>query len=172
MPRLLLALLSYIFLTSGAYAEVPPPDSLRAPAFRVQTVRGDTLHLRELRGSVVVLNFWHIGCDSCVSEISGLNQLALDFKDRDVVFIAFARNAQKPLAQFLRQRPFYYRQVAHAVPVSDAYKIPVDQCPTHIVIGKDGVIRHRQKGGSLTTAQTLRPIIEDVLKASAPAAGP
>lgn len=163
MARVLLAVVLLVLPTLTPAAETPP-DSLLAPTFRVQTVEGDTLDLEKLRGSVVVLDFWHLGCSSCASEISGLNQLALAFEGDDVVFVALATNAKKALERFLRQRPFYYRHVADAVDLAAAYGVEVADMPVHLVIGKDGRVLHRRKGGSLTTATTLRRIIASALE--------
>src|SRR5688500_17156018 len=42
-----------------------PQEGMAAPDVSVKTIDGQTLTLRELRGKVVVLNFWFIGCAVC-----------------------------------------------------------------------------------------------------------
>lgn len=39
-----------------------------APEFRLETLSGDTIALDELRGQVVVLNFWASWCLACIDE--------------------------------------------------------------------------------------------------------
>src|SRR5688572_31025946 len=39
-----------------------PQEGMAAPNVSVKTIDGKTLSLAELRGKVVVLNFWFIGC--------------------------------------------------------------------------------------------------------------
>jgi cytochrome c biogenesis protein CcmG/thiol:disulfide interchange protein DsbE len=50
---------------------VPSPLPGRpAPDFALVTLQGDTLRLTELRGQVVLLNFWASWCLACISEHS------------------------------------------------------------------------------------------------------
>ena len=83
--------------------------SIAAPAFSVTSLDGEALESRSLRGKVVVLNFWFIGCAPCRVEIPGLNKLVDEFDQRDVEFIAFARDNEAPLRSFLEASPFKYK---------------------------------------------------------------
>jgi thiol-disulfide isomerase/thioredoxin len=62
-----------------------------APEFDVVAVDGKRLKLSALKGKVVVLNFWFIGCAPCIAELPALNKLVDEYKGEDVVFIAFGR---------------------------------------------------------------------------------
>jgi peroxiredoxin len=42
-----------------------PQEGAPSPAFSVRTIDGKTISSSELRGKVVVLNFWFIGCAVC-----------------------------------------------------------------------------------------------------------
>jgi cytochrome c biogenesis protein CcmG/thiol:disulfide interchange protein DsbE len=48
---------------------------------------GDTLRLADLRGRVVVLNFWASWCLACRDEHAGLSQVAREYTGKPVTFI-------------------------------------------------------------------------------------
>ncbi len=54
-----------------------------APDITVTTVAGKTVHLADLRGSVVLLNFFATGCDPCTVELSELQKIWNAFPAQD-----------------------------------------------------------------------------------------
>ncbi len=133
-----------------------------APDFEVLTLEGKTLELSGLRGKVVVLNFWFIGCAPCRVEMPGLNTLTEDFKDKDVVFIAFALDAAEALKGFLEEKRFDYQIVAEASKIANLYGVKA--YPTHIIINQNGQIEFMLTGGSPNRHEQLRPLIQNLLK--------
>lgn len=133
-----------------------------APAFHVISLNGEKLDLDALRGKVVVLNFWFIGCAPCRVEIPGLNKLVEEFKDQDVVFIGFALNNEKELKKFLRNTRFKYHIIAKSGKIAQKYQ--VTGYPTHIIIDKNGFIQARLTGGNENRHEDLKPIIARLIK--------
>lgn len=131
------------------------------PGFNVTSLAGQKLGLASLKGKVVVLNFWFIGCGPCLAEMPGLNQLVGEFKDKDVVFIAFARDQEKELREFLPTRPFHYQIIANAEAQHDLYQL--NMWPTHIIINREGKIAQRIIGGGMNRPEELRRLINRVL---------
>ncbi len=60
------------------------------PKLNFETIRGKTYDDLQLRGKVLVINFWFKSCAPCVAEMPSLNKLYDEFKDKNVVFIGFA----------------------------------------------------------------------------------
>jgi uncharacterized protein (TIGR03435 family) len=58
-----------------------------------------------LRGKVVVLEFWATWCSSCVAAIPHLNQLATEFRNEGVVFLAITDDDTDRLKSFLPKHP-------------------------------------------------------------------
>lgn len=58
-----------------------------APALAGDTVQGGTVALADLRGTVVVVNFWATWCEPCREEQPDLVQLSDDYGDRGVEFL-------------------------------------------------------------------------------------
>lgn len=104
----------------------------KAPNFNVKTIKGETLKLSELKGKVVVINFWFGTCAPCIAEMPALNRLKEDYKTKDVVFIAFGRDDTQSIKDFLKNRNFNYHLV------SSDYDLTKDYCliggwPTNMV---------------------------------------
>lgn len=79
----LLGLLTMQLQRGGLKPEIGKP----APDFTLQLYDGGEVTLSELRGQVVVLNFWASWCDPCRDEAPDLEQAWRDYKDQGVVFI-------------------------------------------------------------------------------------
>ncbi|MCI0478839.1 MAG: TlpA family protein disulfide reductase [Anaerolineales bacterium] len=65
----------------------PPRSSGAAPDFAITSFEGQTIKLSELRGKVVVINFWASWCAPCRDEAPFLEKTWRQYKDRGVVFI-------------------------------------------------------------------------------------
>jgi peroxiredoxin len=140
----------------------------RAPNFTVRTSEGEALSLHELQGKVVVLNFWFIGCAPCIAEMPSLNALFDEYKDQEVVFIAFAREDEHSLKKFLSKTTFKYKIVSSTYNVADYYCL-LGGWPTNMVIDKAGIVRQIFFGGytddrAKTHAYTeMKPVIDESL---------
>jgi peroxiredoxin len=139
-----------------------PGDKKPAPGFDVKDIDGETLRLADLKGKVVVLNFWFIGCAPCRVEMPGLNKLVEEFKPDEVVFIGFALDEESQLREFLKKIPFKYKIVAGASSIAGQYGASV--FPTHVLINKQGLIEFTMTRGSPDSHEELRPLIQSLLK--------
>jgi len=120
----------------------------KAPVFNVKTIKGETLKLNELKGKVVVINFWFEGCAPCVAELPALNKLNEDYKTKDVVFIAFGRDDTQTIIDFIKRRDFNFKHVSSDYDLSTYYCI-VAGWPTNMVLDKNGVVRQVFSGGQI-----------------------
>jgi len=116
-----------------------PQEGTDAPVFSAHMIDGKFIDAADLKGKVVVLNFWFIGCPGCMEELPKLNALATKYNDRDkVVFIAVATNTAQELRQFLPRNRFDYKMIGSGQAVLDLFNF--SGYPRNIVIGKDGKI--------------------------------
>jgi cytochrome c biogenesis protein CcmG/thiol:disulfide interchange protein DsbE len=58
-----------------------------APEFSLTADNGQTVSLPDLKGKVLVLNFWASWCAPCIQETPSLSQLAQQFADKGVVVL-------------------------------------------------------------------------------------
>ena len=118
-----------------------PQEGTLAPIFDTATIDGKPLKAADLRGKVLVLNLWFIGCPGCLSEIPKLNALAAKYQNEsDVVFVAVAPDPPEKLKGFLTHVRFDYQMVGNGQPVINLFSFA--GFPKNIVIGRDGKITY------------------------------
>lgn len=66
-----------------------------APAFELPLLEGDRIRLEDLRGKIVVLDFWATWCGPCIVSLPKLNEIAQEYRGVNVQLIA-VNIEQKP----------------------------------------------------------------------------
>ncbi len=74
------------------------PAEKMVPDFSVTSLRGHTVNIRDLRGRVVIINFWATWCPPCVVEMPLLIDLATKYDGR-VVLIALSSDQQEAMVK-------------------------------------------------------------------------
>src|SRR5512147_3211976 len=128
-----------------AYALMDKPS---APPATFTTLEGKPIALKDLRGKVVLVNFWATSCPGCVKEMPGLIETYQQYKGKGFEVIAVAMSYDPPnyVANFVqtRQLPF---PVALDVNGEHARAFGnVQVTPTAFIIGKDGRILEQKLG--------------------------
>jgi thiol-disulfide isomerase/thioredoxin len=160
----------------AAYDKLLPGE--RTPAAKTEAARAkptlsldfttlDGVHMdsAQLRGKVVVANFWFTGCGPCKAEIPDLNKLVAEFKGRDVVFLGFTLDDDPAtLRRFLQEYPFDYTIVPKADKI--AAQFGIDTYPSHVVLRQDGAVESMLMGGGEGRPRQLMTVIERLLQES------
>jgi len=132
--------------TSGCLVGVKAPD------FTAKTVDGKNIRLTDLKGKVVVLNFWFIACAPCHAEAPALKKIAAQFSKDDVVFISIARETEDDLKKYLADNTFFSTNIADKSSDINKGIYHVFGFPTTLVIDKQGKIKYYTLGGSTSEA--------------------
>ncbi|MCA1608256.1 MAG: TlpA family protein disulfide reductase [Acidobacteria bacterium] len=118
-----------------------PQEGVAVPAWTFETVDGSAFTPSELKGKVVVVNFWFIGCPSCRKHMPKLTEFRARFAaSDDVVFVAMTADPADRVRKFLEREKFDYHMVADAGPIMKS--IGFGGYPKNFVIGKDGRIAY------------------------------
>lgn len=132
-------------------------------SFKEKDMEGKKFCLKEMKGKVVILNFWFIGCPPCREEIPKLNQTVEKYKNNpDVVFIAIALDDASSLKEFLKTNPFKYHIIDNGRYIAQGI-YGINGFPTHVVVDKNGIIRFHTSGLGPGTVHYLKKTIDDIL---------
>ena len=140
--------------------------TVEAPDFELMNMDDETVRLRELRGKVVLVNFWATWCPPCIREMPSMERLhqkvdAADFKvlainqmeDVDQVFAFTGQLADYPTFDLLFDSDSS---------VSQAYA--VKGLPTTFLIDKQGKVRYRAIGGRIFDHEEVVAIINKLIE--------
>jgi len=96
-------------------------------------------NIEELKGKVVVLEFWATWCEPCVANIPHFNALVDKYKDKPIVFISVTDEPDDKVAEFLKATPLkgWVAPGAQAA-VFKSYR--VFGRPHTVIIGRDSKV--------------------------------
>lgn len=131
---------------------VRPEAGQTAPDFNMQFFNGyewETVTettLADMRGKVVVLNFWASWCVECRVEADLLEQRWQQYRDQDVVFLGIAYvDAEPNSLAYLQEFNITYPN-APDLGTDIAQNYEITGVPETFFIGRDGQIAHVQIG--------------------------
>lgn len=141
-------------------------ESGTAPDFTLTSFDGETISLSDLRGQVVILNFWASWCPPCREEAPYLEQTWRKYKDEGVVFIGidYADTEVKALAYIDEFDITYFNGPDLGTSISNDYYIK--GVPETYYIAKNGEIRGVKIGP--LAAPELDQKIEELLAETYP----
>jgi thiol-disulfide isomerase/thioredoxin len=116
-----------------------------APAFALPRFDGGgEVALADLRGQVVVLDFWATWCPPCLAMMPILDQLHREWAPRGVAFLGVNSDGGgitlDELRAFMQRHPAPYPVVVDDGTANALYR--VRSLPQLVVIGRDGTVRH------------------------------
>ncbi|MEP6911592.1 MAG: redoxin domain-containing protein [bacterium] len=144
-----------------------------APDFSVTTSEGEYIALEDLRGKVVVLDFWGTWCPPCVASVPSLRSLHKRYaKDPSLVMIGISSDSDEAKWRaFTAENKMVWPQYLDSQrSVQRAFG--VHAFPTYVVIDPEGIVRLRITGMSWERAANLEDEIHKQVKMAAKAAAP
>jgi thiol-disulfide isomerase/thioredoxin len=153
---------------------LPPPPTLApgrvAPQLAFEDRSGQPVQLSALRGKVVVLEFWAIGCGHCLESQAHLNDIAKKFAGDAVVVALDVQDTKNAFSAWLAKHPQYPALLFALAPTPKdqemammAYDVP--GFPEAYVIDRDGKVVKALFGYDGPTPD-LANAVRDALKAS------
>ena len=135
------AVLGLVLLASAVFAGP-------APSVQLNDVEGHPFQLGDLRGKVVLLNFWATYCVPCLTELEAYRGLQQRRGAEGLQIVAVSVDAPQTVARarsFATARAFPFPMILD--PEQEAYRLyDVSVMPTTLLIDREGQIVFRKEG--------------------------
>ena len=142
----------------SAYLKVGTP----APSWTLREPGGGTVSLSDLRGDVVVMDFWATWCGPCVQVMPAVQNIYERYGDKGVkVFGVNIWEDGDPVA-FMEENGFDYGLLLEGDDVADDYI--VSGIPTLYVIDREGKIAFATKGADPEMENILSGVLDGLLE--------
>lgn len=138
-----------------------------APDFDLERIDGGRLRLADLRGKVVIVDFWDTWCPPCRAAMPHLQQLSVEHADDLVVVgVAIGRNGKQAVADFVKAQGLTFPVVLIDEKFATAEAFDgVSSLPTTFLIDAEGVVRERWVGFNPAEAAAYETAVRKVIGA-------
>ncbi len=158
------------------------PDGVRfihqpVPAFTATTLAGDTIGTEDLKGKVVVIDFWATWCAPCVAAMPHLQSIAERYADKGVVVLGINQDTPDHRAAvdaFLEDKAITFPQILDPDDAI-ATRFGVSALPTTVIVDAEGIVQAWTVGYHVRadyTAQIDRVLAGETLPMPEPPARP
>jgi peroxiredoxin len=183
--RYCLLIITALFLTTGQVTvsgqEVTASDQAKlekestlinagdmAPDFVVQMLDGKKIRLSELRGKVVLINFWATWCPPCMQEFNVITpKIITPFKGKDFVLLPISRGEE---TEVVKKKMLQLKEKGIDFPVGldpqkSIYSLYATQfIPRNFLINKEGRVVYNSVGYEEKGLDELAKKISELLK--------
>ena len=173
-----LVLIAVIVLVGGSVYLVstsssrPPYETVKpvaigdlAPDFQLEDTKGNKVSLSDLRGKIVLVNFWATWCPPCIEEMPSMERLNEVIAGDDFVMLAIntEENGRSVVPAFLEKTPYTFPILYDDKGVVQK-SYGVFKFPESFIIRKDGTVAEKIIGpldwSSLKTITYLKGLIK------------
>ncbi|HJS24362.1 MAG TPA: redoxin domain-containing protein [Pyrinomonadaceae bacterium] len=156
----------FIDLARGMVANPRRARENFAPDFSFTSSEGEHIALEDLRGKVVLLDFWGTWCSPCVESVPELRSLHKRYSKDGTPFVLIGISSDSDEAEW---KEFTAKNQMSWAQYRDKDRriqraFAVRSFPTYIVIDHEGVVRFRSEGLSWRSAADLDQAIKKQIK--------
>jgi len=151
----------------GSAQKLAPQQGFTAPVFTLNTFTGEPVNLTDLKGKVVLINFWASWCPPCRAEMQAIQHTYADYQGQGFVVLAINTSYQDDITkatQFAQSEGLTFPLLTDPDGnIARLYR--VQAMPTSFFIDRQGKIARVMIGGPMPEA-LIRAQVETLLKAS------
>jgi thiol-disulfide isomerase/thioredoxin len=164
MLRVALALVLAAAACMASATELKAWEGGATPPLAVEDLAGRTHNLSEMRGKVVLVNFWATWCEPCRAEMPSIDRLRSSLKGKP--FEVFAVNMAEPLSRiekFSASMPLGFALLRDRDgAVGKTWKAKL--LPASYLIGRDGRIHYVAYGELDWSSDAVRARVAELLQ--------
>lgn len=128
--------------------------------WNLKDINGSDFNFREVKGKVVLINFWATWCPPCIAEMPSMQLLYDDYKDK-VDFVFVSSESEVTINTFLKKNEYSF-QVFN--PISEPPKhLNIKSIPRTFLIDKKGNIVIDKSGAANWNSDSVRKTIDRLL---------
>lgn len=153
---LLVALLVGSTAAALKAGDIPPPINM-------PDQHGKKVVLAELKGKVVLVDFWASWCGPCKQEMPVLEGLHKKYADQGLVIVGInIDNNPKKMNSFLKGTPVSFR-IVHDPKITIAQRYEPSTMPSSYFIGRGGKLRYIHEGFRKKDAAEIEERVKGLL---------
>lgn len=146
-------------------APEPLPEGSPAPDWTLPTLTGEMVSLADLKGKVVLLDFFYKGCGPCCAALPVLQSLHEKYKDKGFIMIGIDPiddPEEDEMADFLAKRGITYTVLFSERKLYQTYQVWA--FPTLFFLDREGKIAKMHKGFSKDMEEELEADLVELLE--------
>lgn len=135
----------------------------KAPDIDLTDLDGKVVKLSDLRGKVVLVDFWASWCAPCREELPVLEKLHQKYAAQGLVIVGVNADSEREnMTKFLRRTKLTFR-VVHDAERKVASRYAPPKMPSSYLIDKKGLVRYVHSGFKASDAPALENEIKTLL---------
>ncbi|MEE4302420.1 MAG: TlpA disulfide reductase family protein [Pseudomonadales bacterium] len=165
MTRPIRSFLALVLMIAATAVQAEPKVGAPAPNFTLPSQDGSPVSLADLRGEVVLLNFWATWCPPCRQEMPLLDQLHSRYSPLGFTLLGVNVEQESELA-----KQFLANEVPVSFPVlfdpeesvSELYGVPA--MPTSVLIDRKGNVRYIHHGYRPGDEEAMQNAVRSIMR--------
>lgn len=134
------------------------------PDFELTTLSGEYLTAEDLRGKVLLLDFWGTWCPPCVASVPSLRSLSHRLKDEPFQLISISTDTdERALREFIAKKQMDWPQVWDQGQAF-THQCGIHSFPTYVLVSPEGEILHVGSGWGGDTERDINSRVRAALK--------
>ncbi len=153
---LAIGVLSYLYFSSdGSYTS---PDINEIPLVEIETITGQKLNISNLKGKIILINFWATWCPPCREEMPYFEEIYRKYKDKGFTIIAVSVDANENFVKdFVKEYDISFPVSVDKDGLSDMYG--VSSLPMSFLYDKSGKLVKKKIGAYFSLEDDLKKLL-------------
>jgi peroxiredoxin len=144
---------------------IRPQKLVTPPGFELKSINGSTFSLSELKGKVVIINFWSTNCAPCKAEMPSLERLWQRLRGKGLIVVAVSvdKKRERKIKKFAKKHKLTFPIILDKnASVRKSYEVVA--LPTSYIIGRDGSFIGKVIGEKVWDSEASVRLFEELLK--------